>query len=408
MPLTPQVSIDLLDELRNDRFVEFHPDDCNRACPDGQRPAAVPARIAAKARLRLRLDGALQEVMPFDARLLPAIIDRLKTMADCDLTQKKRPQDGRILLNIKQQELDVRVSFLPAMMGEAATLRLLRLDAMSFKLDELPYAPADLERIRHVLRVPWGLVLFTGPTGSGKTTSLYAALQEVNTPARKVMSVEDPVEYMFPGMVQVAVNPRENMTFASVLRAFLRSDPDVVMTGEVRDLETLQLCGQTALTGHLVLTTLHTDEAASALARMIDIGLSPFLVVDAVKLVVAQRLIRRLCKHCSVPAEPASEQLAEAAKLAKEGGLSWDQLPKQFRKPVGCKDCSFTGYRGRTLVAETMLMSPALGEAIRHRASAPELRRIAVMHGMTTISADALARAAEGRTSLDEALRLFR
>jgi len=361
----------------------------------------------AKARLRQRIDGALQQVMRFDARLLPAIIDRLKTLAGCDLTLKKRPQDGRILLTIKQQEVDVRVSFLPAMMGEAATLRILRRDGVSFKLDQLPYALVDLERIRQVLRIPWGLVLFTGPTGSGKTTSLYAALHEVNTPERKVVTVEDPVEYLFPGMVQVAVNPRENMTFATVLRAFLRSDPDVVMAGEIRDSESLQICTQTALTGHLVLTTLHTDEAAAALTRMIDLGLSPFLVVDAVKLVVAQRLIRSLCKHCSVPTEPAPDQLAEAAKLAREGGLAWDSLAKQFRKPVGCKECSFTGYRGRTLAAEAMLMSPALGEALRKGTSAAELRRIAVMHGMTTISADALARAAAGQTSLAEALRLF-
>jgi len=359
-----------------------------------------------KALLRHRIDGTLHEVMRFDARLLPAIIDRLKTMAGCDLTQKKRPQDGRITLKIKQQEADIRVNFLPAVMGEAATLCILRRDGLSFKLDQLPYAPADMERIRQVLRMPWGLVLFTGPTGSGKTTSLYAALCQVNTPEQKVMTVEDPVEYTFPGMVQVQVNPRENLTFAAVLRAFMRSDPDVMMVGEVRDRETMQGCAQAALTGHLVLTSLHTDEAASALARMIDIGLDPFVVADAVKLVVSQRLVRSLCKHCSVPIEPAADQLAQAERLAKEGGLPWDKLPKQFRKPVGCQECGFTGYRGRTLAAETMVMSPALGEAIRKGAGVPELRRIAVMHGMTTITADALSRAAEGQTSLDEALRL--
>jgi general secretion pathway protein E len=250
-------------------------------------------------------------------------------------------------------------------------------------------------------------MLFTGPTGSGKTTSMYAALHELNTPQRKVMTVEDPVEYVFPGMVQVAINSRENTTFPSVLRACLRSDPDVMMVGEVRDRETIHLCAQSALTGHLVLTQLHTDEAVAALARLVDLGLDPFMVVDAVKLVVSQKLVRVLCKQCSVPTDPSADQLSEAARIAREGGLPWDSLPRHFRKAAGCKECGFTGYRGRLMVAEVLTMSPTLAGAVRTGANVTELRRIAVTQGMTTMTADALSRAAEGRVLLDEALRVL-
>ena len=359
------------------------------------------------ARLRLRLDGVLHDIATFDGRLLSPIVDRFKTMAACELLQKKRPQDGRIMMSIDKEEIDTRVNFLPALMGEMVTLRLLRRETVAFRLAELPFAPRDLTRIQQALTLPWGIVLTTGPTGSGKTTTLYAALQEHNTPGKKVISVEDPVEYSFAGMVQIPVNYKENIGFPYLLRAVLRSDPDVVMVGEIRDHETLQICAQIALTGHLVLSTLHTDDAVTALTRMMDIGLDSFLIIDTVKLVVAQRLIRKLCRHCSTACDPAPDQLATAARLAREGGLVWDDLPKHFRGAKGCKECGFTGYRGRTVAAETLTMSPELAAALRRKAFVPELRSIAIAQGMTTMTADALSRAATGLTTLEEALHVI-
>jgi general secretion pathway protein E len=358
-----------------------------------------------QARLRFRIDGTLHDIASFDPRLLPPIVERLKTMAGCNLQEKRRPQDGRIQLTIRSEAVDLRISFVPALLGEAVTLRILRRGTETLRLDKMGFPAPDDQRIRHAISLPWGLVLVTGPTGSGKTTVLYALLNELNTPGRKVMSVEDPVEYSFPGVVQIPVNLRENLTFPAALRSVLRSDPDVVLVGELRDGETANLCAQISLTGHLAMTTLHTDEAVSALMRLGDLGLNVFMIIDTVKLIVAQRLVRVLCKKCSEPTLLAPDQLEMASRLARVGGKPWGKVPAELRKPVGCRECSFTGFRGRMAVVETLVITPALAAALRARTPVDELRRIAVAQGMTTMMADGLDRAARGLTTVEEVLR---
>ena len=355
--------------------------------------------------LRFRIDGVLVPAPAIDPRVYPALVDQLKMMAACDLQQKKRPQDGRILLTVSNDKMDLRVCFVPAIGGEAATIRLLRRGGMTFRLDELPYSPVDLERIGAAIKLPWGIMVFTGPAGSGKTTSMYSALNAIDPAHQKIVTIEDPVEYAFPGMLQLPVHVPNGNTYAALLRSVLRSDPDVIMVGEIREGETLQICVQAALTGHLVLTTLHTNDAPSALTRMRDLGLDPFLIGDGVKLIVAQRLARKLCPECSQPVELTETERQEAAQIAAEGGLKFETLPSQFRRNVGCGACGQTGYRGRTLLAETLAMSPAVAAALRAGATAGELRRTAVEQGMTTMAADGVRRAAAGVTSLTEALR---
>jgi len=359
--------------------------------------------------LRYRVDGVLHPVAEIDARLLPALDEQWKTMAHCDVHEKVRPQDGRIEVRLDDtgQVVDLRVCFVPAVLGPSLTVRVLDANAARLEMDRLGYAPRDKERLLRWLRAPWGAILITGPTGCGKTTALYACLNHLTTPERKVMSVEDPVEFLLPGVVQVAVRLQSGVTFATAVRSFLRSDPDVIMVGEVRDFESLQLVHQAALTGHLVLTTLHADEAARALVRMVEIGSDPFLVADSTKLIVAQRLIRKLCPECSVEAQPLASHLEQAANLARAGGLDWAALPKAFRAPRGCPKCHQTGFRGRDVAAEALEVTPEIGAALRRGASIDELRTIAIGQGMTTMAADGLRRAAAGDTSLEEVLRVL-
>ena len=355
--------------------------------------------------LRYRVDGVLHTAVTCDVRLLPAIIEQWKRIGHCDVNVKDVPQDGRIELGLDASRLDLRVCIIPTVLGENLTTRFLRQGEVQRKLDQLPYSPQHRAILRRHLQSPSGIVFCTGPTGSGKTTTLYACLQEVIKPGVKVMSVEDPVEYLLPGMTQMQINLNFGLTFARALRSFLRSDPDVIMIGEMRDLDSLQVAVQAALTGHLVLTTLHTNSAASALTRIMDIGLAPFLIADTAKLVVAQRLIRVLCLECSVAAEPTQSQLAQAQKLAQGGGLDWTTLPHKFRKPVGCAKCAQTGYRGRTTITEMLEVTPAVGAALRIGARVEELHALAIKDGMTTICADGIAKAAAGTTTLDEVYR---
>ena len=354
--------------------------------------------------LRYRVDGVLHTAVTADVRLLPAIIEQWKQLATCDVNLKNLPQDGRIVLDVDGDHLDLRVCFIPTIVGESVTARFLRAAQLQLSLDRLPYSPRERAILRRYLQAPSGIIFCTGPTGSGKTTTLYACLSEVTKPGLKVMSVEDPVEYMLPGVTQVPVNQSIGLTFARALRSFLRSDPDVIMIGEMRDLDTLQIAVQASLTGHLVLTTLHTDDAAGALTRIMDIGLPPFLVADTARLVVAQRLVRALCRECSVGVEPTASQLAQAQVLAQQGGLDWATLPHKFRKAVGCAKCAQTGYRCRTTITEMLEVTPTLGAAVRRGARAEELRALAIKEGMTTMSADGIAKAAAGTTTLDEVL----
>ncbi len=359
------------------------------------------------AHLRVRLDGVLHPLLSYDARLHPALIAAWKSLAACDLNETELPQDGRILLPLPglPEPLDVRNTFVPALGGEALTARLLRRGHYNFSLDHLGFAPRDQEKVRRALAASHGLLLFTGPTGCGKTTVIYSCLTHLIHPGVKVLSIEDPVEVALDGVVQIAVQEwKSQLTFPAAIRAALRSDPDVMMVGEIRNLDTAQLCLQVALTGHLVLTTLHTEDAPAALVRLTELGLAPFVLADAAKLIVAQRLVRRLCPECRRPGTPDAALLAEAERLARAGGLDWSALPKSWKEPVGCKLCRSTGYRGRAMIAEVLEITPELAQAVRRSATARELRTLALGQGFTTMAAHGLLRAAAGETSLAEVL----
>jgi len=357
--------------------------------------------------LRYRIDGALHEVAEFPNRLLPAVVEQWKRMAACNVGERVRSQDGRIMLEVPAAggQLDLRVCFVPATLGEALTVRLLSKEAVHFEIDRLDYAPYDKVRLVRALESPWGLIVVTGPTGCGKTTVLYSCLMHLNRPEIKILTVEDPVEYVLPRMVQIPIRPDAGVTFGMAMRSMLRSDPDVLMIGEVRDYESLQVSHQAALTGHLVLTTLHADTAAGALKRMVDMGSPPFLVSDSVKLALSQRLVRLLCPDCSVEREPQTEHLKRAEELARAGGVEWEVLPRAFREPVGCAKCAKTGYRGRNVIAETLETTPEIVAALSRGASAEEMQAIAVQQGMTTMAADGVRRAANADTSLAEVFR---
>jgi len=369
-------------------------------------PHLAPDGTGSMVVLRYRVDGVLQSIATIDIRLLSAIVEDWKRMAACDIHEKALPQDGRILIKRGDDLVDLRASFLPAVLGESLTVRILDRAAVDLKLDRIDYAPHDREKLLQAVRSPWGVVLITGPTGSGKTTVLYACINELDSEKIKIMTVEDPVEFYLRGAVQVAVREKEGMTFERAVRAMLRSDPDVLLVGEVRNRETLYAVVQSALTGHLVMTTLHADEAARGLVRMVDIGVDPFVVAEATKLVMSQRLVRMSCPVCSVADKPDAHRLDLAAELARKGGLEWHSLEPTWRKAVGCGKCGHTGYRGRTVVAEMLEVTPEIGKALRDGASVDDLRRIAVEQGMTTMAADDIRRAARGETTLDEVMRV--
>jgi len=355
--------------------------------------------------LRYRIDGVLHTLARIDARLMPALSEQWKLYGAVD-PHARRPQDARIVVEALgvAEPLDMRVCYLPAGLGDSLTVRFLVKDNVPLGLDSMDFSASDRERLLRNLEAPWGLILATGPTGSGKTTLTYACLNHVNRPELKVVTIEDPIEYYFPWMVQTQVNEPEGMTFARAGRAALRSDPDVIMIGELRNSEVAMLSLQMSLTGHLVFSQLHADDAPRALVRMVEMGCPPFVVADATRLVVSQRLVRVLCPDCSEPTELPARHLARAIEIARSGGLDFDSLEKNFRKPVGCDKCKRIGYRGRTLIAETLEVTPRIGEALRCGASVGELRAIAVDEGMTTMGADGIRRAAAGRTTIDEVL----
>jgi excisionase family DNA binding protein len=354
--------------------------------------------------IRYRIDGVLQPVVEFDLRLMPALIEHLKSAAACDVREKLVPQDGRILLEAGERKLDLRICFTAAMMGESATIRIMDSSVVVLDLERIDYAPHDRERLLKALRSPWGLILVTGPTGCGKTTVLYSCLNELAGPETKTMSLEDPVEYLLPWVTQIGIKEVHGRTFAHGARAILRSAPNVIMIGEIRDRETLTICQKAALTGHMVLTTMHADEAASTLKRMIEIGSEPFIVAESARLVTAQRLVRKLCPECSQPHDPSPEALSRASTLARSGGLGWETLKPEFRKPVGCARCGRTGFRGRTIITEVMEVTPEIGKAVRREATVEEIRAVAVSQGMTTMAADGIRRAAAGQVLLTEVL----
>jgi type IV pilus assembly protein PilB len=352
-------------------------------------------------RVRLRIDGVLHEVDTVPRSIQGALISRLKIMSGLDITERRVPQNGRISMETGTgRSVDLRTATLPTVWGEKVVLRVLDTGGIDLDLRKLGFTEANYDRFSASFRKPHGMVLVTGPTGSGKSTTLYATLGEIARPEVNVITVEDPVEYRIDGVNQVQVNPKAGLTFAAVLPAILRSDPDVVLIGEIRDGTTAQLAVEAALTGHLVLSTLHTNNAPSAMTRLVEMGIEPFLVGSSIDAVLAQRLARRLCDWCKEPYAPTDADLAAAR---------WPDFmpyPEKLWKATGCRSCAQTGYRGRLALNEVMPVSEHIERLTVERASATEIARAALAEGMTTLHHDGLGKAALGHTTLEEIFRV--
>jgi general secretion pathway protein E len=381
--------------------------------------------------VRFRIDGVLQNRLTLPRERFDAIASRIKLISGMDIAERRLPQDGRLSVRIGGEEVDVRVSALPGSWGESLVLRLLPKRRSGFRLSSLGMAGDDLERFRAVAHEPHGITLVTGPTGSGKSTTLYATLEEINDGTSKIVTVEEPVEYNIQGITQVHAQAEIGYTFARALRAILRQDPDKIMIGEIRDLETAEIAVQAALTGHMVFSTLHTNDAVSSFTRLIDMGIEPFLVASSVKAVMAQRLVRRLCPVCSVP-DPTPDGFATGLLLAlpwigpgragsnlpvpnRPGGLGRPGLshphpalagPENWHKPVGCNACFGTGYKGRLGIYELVMVTPDLHDFILRRAPSGEIATAARGHGYRSLREDGLLKARRGETSIEEVLRV--
>ncbi|HEV7896380.1 MAG TPA: GspE/PulE family protein [Planosporangium sp.] len=352
-------------------------------------------------RVRCRIDGVLHEVDTVPRHVQSALVSRIKIMSNIDITERRVPQNGRMTVEVNQRSVDLRTATLPTVWGEKVVLRVLDTTGIKLTLNSLGFTDANYDRYASAFTKPHGMLLVTGPTGSGKSTTLYATLAEISKPTVNIITVEDPVEYRLPGVNQVQVDHKAGLTFAAVLPAILRSDPDVVLIGEVRDRVTAQLAVEAALTGHLVLSTLHTNDAPSAVTRLIEMGIEPFLVGSSIDCVLAQRLARRLCDWCKREYSPVAAELAAARwpmDLLPAPGALW--------KPAGCRSCAGTGYRGRLALHEVMAMTEEIEELTIQRASAHDLRRVAMAQGMRELRVDGLAKAADGQTSLQEVLRV--
>ena len=359
-------------------------------------------------RIRYRVDGLLVPVPLPDnlIRYQDAVISRLKIMARLNISEKRLPQDGRINFKAGGNTLDIRVSTIPTIYAESVSLRLLNLRREAYTMDRLGMNPAEQATIRRVLGFPHGIILVTGPTGSGKSTSLNAFLREINSTDLRIVTVEDPIEYEVPGANQIQVRPEIGLTFASALRHILRQDPDVIMVGEVRDRETADIAIRASLTGHLVFSTLHTNDAPGAITRLIDMGIEPFLITSAVELVIAQRLVRRLCEHCARPAPIIPSQLGDSlAILGLDASVA--EGITQLAAPVGCERCRQTGFRGRIGLFEILEPGPELHDLVIRRESTRNLARCAREHGMRTLQQSGWERVRSGHTTLDEVLRVI-
>jgi type IV pilus assembly protein PilB len=351
-------------------------------------------------RVRFRVDGVLHEIARHPKAIQTAIISRFKIMADMDIAESRKPQDGHCAVTIGTHKMDFRVSTLPTVYGERVVLRILRKDSILLQLSDLGFLPATLERFEASFKKPYGTILVTGPTGSGKSTSLYAAINVLNSPDRHIITAEDPVEYRLPGVNQCQINHKAGLTFARALRSFLRCSPDVILVGEIRDQETGQIAIESALTGHLVLSTLHTNDSASAVTRLVEMGIEPFLVSSAVDCILAQRLARRLCKDCKQEWRPKKEVLLEA-------GYREDNLPDVVFRAGGCKKCGGTGYRGRLGVHEVLMMSEEISRLTVEEATAEDIKTVAVEQGMLTLRQDGLEKVRMGQTSIEEIVRVI-
>jgi type IV pilus assembly protein PilB len=351
-------------------------------------------------RVRFRIDGVLHEMLSPPKRLEPAIISRLKIMSNLDISERRLPQDGRIKLRYGSREIDFRVSILPTIFGEKAVLRILDKEALQLDMTKLGFDAWSYEKFGHAIHQPYGMVLITGPTGSGKTTTLYSAISTINSPEHNIMTAEDPVEYNLKGVNQVQVNEGIGRTFAGVLRSFLRQDPDVILVGETRDNETAQISIRAALTGHLVFTTLHTNDCPSTVARLVDMGVQPFLLSSALLLILAQRLGRRICKDCREPIEGHEDDLVPYGHVSEGRGRV------TFFKGKGCQTCNFTGMKGRIALYEVMPITEDLRNVILKGAQTAEIREMAQAQGMKTLRQAGLLKVLEGTTTVEEVLRV--
>ncbi len=352
-------------------------------------------------RVRYRIDGVLHEAAKTEKRNQAGMISRLKVMSDMNIAEKRIPQDGRVTLSVDKRPIDLRVATLPSVWGEKVVMRILDRSTSVLRLEDLGFSEHSEKRYAESYTKPYGAILVTGPTGSGKSTTLYATLNVLNDPAKNIITVEDPVEYRLPGLAQVQVNPKAGLTFANALRAILRADPDIVMIGEMRDRETATIAVEAALTGHLVLSTLHTNDAPSAITRLTEMSVEPFLVASAVDCVLAQRLARKLCGRCAEPYTPSAESLVEHRYPWRDG----EPLPTLHR-PVGCQYCAKTGYRGRIGLVEVMLITEEIERLTVERRSSEDIRRLAIEQGMLTLREDGMDKVARGQTSIEEILRV--
>jgi type IV pilus assembly protein PilB len=350
-------------------------------------------------KMRYRIDGVLYEMMPPPAHIASAISSRVKVMASLDIAERRVPQDGRIELNVNNQPIDLRVSVLPTMFGESVVMRVLDRSNVNLDLDKVGLREDDSKTVRQLIRKPNGIVIVTGPTGSGKTTTLYSALNELNDVSTKLITAEDPVEYDIDGIIQCQIKPDIELTFARILRSMLRQDPDVILVGEIRDKETAEIAVQAALTGHLVFSTLHTNDAPSAIARLLDLGLEPFLVTATVEGIIAQRLVRRICPKCKTEFTPSEEQLMEL-EMRHE-----DVVGQHFFYGKGCENCNSTGYRGRQGLYEIMTLDDDMRDLIIKHSSTQILRNECKKRGMRTLRQSGLFTIYDGVTTIEEVVR---
>ncbi len=347
-------------------------------------------------KMRYRIDGVLYEMIPPPKYIAAALSSRIKVMANLDIAERRLPQDGRISLSVQGSPVDLRVSVLPTMFGESVVLRVLDRSQVSFDIERLGMRPDDIKTFRALINKPNGIIIVTGPTGCGKTTTLYAALNELNTIDSKLITTEDPVEYDMDGMIQVQMKPDIGLTFARCLRSILRQDPDIILVGEIRDLETAEIAAQSSLTGHLVFTTLHTNDSPATIARLLDLGIEPFLLTATIEGIVGQRLVRKICSNCKTAFEPDEGQLKEL-RLTEE-----EIKGKKFYYGRGCSKCNGTGYKGRLGIFEIMVFNDEIRELVMNRASTNVLRVAALKAGMRPLRDNGLAAIYDGITTIDE------
>ena len=371
----------------------------NLILADGIRSAASDIHLEPEKeilRVRLRVDGVLRESTSLPKHLEAAVISRVKILANLDIAERRKPQDGRFHISMEGHDLDLRISVMPSIEGETLVMRLLDTSGLQLGLDQLGMNPDTLSCYQGILKRPWGILLVTGPTGSGKTTTLYASLATLNSKEKNIVTIEDPVEYRLTGVRQIPVNPAVGLTFDTGLRSILRQDPDIILVGEIRDRDTAEIAVQAALTGHLVLSTLHTNDAPTAITRLIDMEIEPFLIASSLIGVVAQRLVRRICQDCKEADSPQGE-------VPKRFGVS---LNGSWMRGKGCRKCSHTGYRGRIGIFEMMTMNEELVRLTLAKASTTQIRSQAVSQGMKTLRDDGIQKATSGVTTMEEVLRV--